>query len=149
VVKGFQQGQAPVPPLWIVVGRPLGSPSPEAGDAPSLPSDALALFSPAHENRSSSATVEASLVAGSTSLKPIQDACSTGRYTHVHILAHGIPFSDGYDTHFGIYLHGDGPTDLPDVVSGERLATALPATQTPPASGLARAPGRPALGGPG
>ena len=56
----------------------------------------------------------------------IERICSRERFTHVHILAHGILYEDGFDIRFGIALHDrmnpDGPADA---VSGERLATAL------------------------
>jgi hypothetical protein len=74
------------------------------------------------------------------SVNAIQEACASRCYTHVHILAHGVPFPDGYDTRFGLLLHGDRSTDPADVVSGERLATSLRAAQAPPATGLARPP---------
>jgi hypothetical protein len=56
----------------------------------------------------------------------IQDACAQGDFSHVHILAHGIARHDGFDLRFGIALHDEAdPDGPPDVVSGDRLASAL------------------------
>ncbi len=60
------------------------------------------------------------------SAEAIERACAEQVYTHVHILAHGCEYRDGYDTRFGLVLHApDDPMGPPDIVSGERLATAL------------------------
>lgn len=56
----------------------------------------------------------------------IEAACASGKFTHVHILAHGQEYQIGYDVRFGLALHGKD--DAVDIVSGERLATALRAT---------------------
>lgn len=56
----------------------------------------------------------------------VEAACATQAYTHVHILAHGHERREGYDIRFGLALHKTGAADGEvDVVSGERLATAL------------------------
>ncbi|HZO52249.1 MAG TPA: CHAT domain-containing protein [Bryobacteraceae bacterium] len=61
----------------------------------------------------------------------IERACAQDDFSHVHILAHGIEYSDGYDTRFGLALHDPQPmtNDGVDRVSGERLATALRAVR--------------------
>lgn len=60
------------------------------------------------------------------SIEAIERACSHERYTHVHILAHGQEFTDVFDTRFGLALHASvDPQGPPDIVTGERLATAL------------------------
>jgi hypothetical protein len=59
----------------------------------------------------------------------IQDACSKETYTHIHILAHGIPYTDAGDHHFGIALHPRRAGEPCDIVSGSRLATLLRAVQ--------------------
>jgi hypothetical protein len=60
------------------------------------------------------------------SLEDIETACATTTFTHVHILAHGCEYRDGYDTRFGLMLHrADDPQGAADIVSGERLASAL------------------------
>jgi hypothetical protein len=60
------------------------------------------------------------------SLEAIAAACAGTAFTHVHILAHGCEFRDGYDTRFGLMLHRAGdPGGEADIVSGERLAAAL------------------------
>src|SRR5206468_4126200 len=65
------------------------------------------------------------------SIDDIQKACAKGDYTHVHILAHGVSRRDSYDYRYGIALHHPTDTDKMDVVSGERLASALLALERP------------------
>ena len=66
------------------------------------------------------------------SIEDIEDACAEGRYTHVHILAHGVARKVGFDVRFGLALHEDADhAGGVDVVSGERLATALRAMKQP------------------
>jgi hypothetical protein len=55
------------------------------------------------------------------SIRQIEEACSTGEYTHVHILAHGLEIKKGY----GIALHHSSHSSRTDVVDGARLAKAL------------------------
>jgi len=63
------------------------------------------------------------------SLEDIETACAENAFTHVHILAHGCEYRDGYDTRFGLMLHRAGdPDGAADLVSGERLASALRTT---------------------
>lgn len=63
------------------------------------------------------------------SLEAIEAACAATAFTHVHILAHGCEVREGYDTRFGLMLHRAGGVDgEADVVSGERLASALRTT---------------------
>ena len=72
------------------------------------------------------------------SLEAIEAACSDTPFTHVHILAHGCEVREGYDTRFGLMLHRAGdPDGEPDVVSGERLASALRTTCRTSATGAA------------
>jgi hypothetical protein len=60
------------------------------------------------------------------SLEDIEAACAATPFTHVHILAHGSEYRDGYNTRFGLVLHRAGePDGAADLVSGERLASAL------------------------
>src|SRR5262249_38308957 len=73
------------------------------------------------------------------SLDAIETACAEGGYTHVHILAHGGEFTEGYDTRFGLLLHDSAhPMGPPDRVSGERLATALRTSRKGASGQLAR-----------
>lgn len=73
------------------------------------------------------------------SIGAIQDACATGEYSHVHVLAHGLARHDGFDLRFGIALHDEAdPDGEPDVVSGERLASALRPLARPGRDGFAR-----------
>ncbi len=55
----------------------------------------------------------------------ITNACKTGEYTHVHILAHGVPLEHGDDRRFGLALHHDRDRTRMDIVNGDRLSTAL------------------------
>jgi len=73
------------------------------------------------------------------SLEAIEAECARGDYTHVHILAHGGEYAEGYDTRFGLMLHSAGnPAGPVDYVSGERLATALRTTRHCAAGRFAR-----------
>lgn len=73
------------------------------------------------------------------SLEAIEAACSEGNYTHVHILAHGGEYKEGYDTRFGLLLHDSAdPMGPADRVSGERLATALRTSRKGTSGQLAR-----------
>jgi hypothetical protein len=64
------------------------------------------------------------------SIEAIQAACSKSDFTHVHILAHGIQYSEGKDRRYALALHDARDTDRMDLVDGARLATALrPATR--------------------
>lgn len=59
------------------------------------------------------------------SIEAIEEKCSTGKYTHVHILAHGIERKENYDSRFFLALHQANDPNVTDYISGERLATAL------------------------
>ncbi|MFZ4699599.1 MAG: CHAT domain-containing protein, partial [Candidatus Methylumidiphilus sp.] len=49
--------------------------------------------------------------------------CAAVQYTHIHILAHGDKLPNAEDTAYGLVLRGAGAD--PDLVSGERLASAF------------------------
>lgn len=73
------------------------------------------------------------------SCQDIERACADGLFSHIHILAHGVQYVDGYDIRFGVALHDpQNPTGNADKVSGERLATILRPAQAPAIGGLAR-----------
>lgn len=79
------------------------------------------------------------------SLEAIQQACAQaqaepeGGYTHVHILAHGGEYTEGYNTRFGLVLHDPAnPSGPADYVSGERLVTALRTSRKGSAGQFAR-----------
>ncbi len=55
----------------------------------------------------------------------LEDACASGRYTHVHILAHGVETRTEYDVRYGLALHSATDPSEREVVSGERLASIL------------------------
>jgi hypothetical protein len=60
------------------------------------------------------------------SVNAIEDACRNNEFTHIHILAHGHERHDGPDVRFGLALHDPAtPHGEADIVSGERLSTAL------------------------
>jgi hypothetical protein len=72
------------------------------------------------------------------SIEAIEEACSLGAFTHVHILAHGVEVRENYDTRFFLALHNALNPEETDYISGTRLATALRASQRPDSRGLAR-----------
>lgn len=55
----------------------------------------------------------------------LEQACASGEYTHIHILAHGVSLDTDYDHRYGLAFHSDSTDDGREVVSGERLATIL------------------------
>lgn len=66
------------------------------------------------------------------SIAAVHDACaraagSGAPYTHVHVLAHGVPDDAQLDGEhgYGLAFHADGDANKMDVVSGTRLAGAL------------------------
>ncbi len=58
-------------------------------------------------------------------VRGIEGACASGQYTHVHILAHGVPLKKGDDRRYGLALHDRMDPDLAEIVEGSRLAKAL------------------------
>jgi hypothetical protein len=70
------------------------------------------------------------------SIEAIEDACASGKYTHVHILAHGIEVEENFDRRFALALHNARDPQQTERVSGTRLATALRATRRPDGEGL-------------
>jgi len=58
-------------------------------------------------------------------LEMIRDACRSTEYTHVHILAHGAPFTEAGNQRYGVALCSDSDPSQYSVVDGERLAIAL------------------------
>ena len=60
------------------------------------------------------------------SITDIETACATGEFTHIHLLAHGIEWTDNYDVRYGVALHDPiDPDGGLDRVSGARLAGAI------------------------
>ncbi|HZW24120.1 MAG TPA: CHAT domain-containing protein [Gallionella sp.] len=59
------------------------------------------------------------------SLQEIRELCNRENFTHVHILAHGAPFKDAVDRHFGLMLCNDKDKSCREIVDGESLAIAL------------------------
>jgi hypothetical protein len=70
------------------------------------------------------------------SIESIEDACASGNYTHIHILAHGVEVKENYDTRFALALHDARDPAKTDYIRGGRLATALRASQRPNSHGL-------------
>lgn len=58
------------------------------------------------------------------SLEDIRQACANEQYTHVHILAHGIPYEHAGDLRYGLALCTPGGRAI-DTVEGRQLAQAL------------------------
>src|SRR5436305_7534467 len=71
------------------------------------------------------------------SIEAIETACANNRFTHIHILAHGVERKEGYDSRFFLALHDARDPGITYYISGERLATALRATHRPDSEGLA------------
>jgi hypothetical protein len=70
------------------------------------------------------------------SIEAIEDACASGRFTHVHVLAHGVEVQENYDRRFALALHSARDPQKIEYVSGARLATALRASQRADGEGL-------------
>lgn len=58
------------------------------------------------------------------SLDDIRTACASAEYTHVHILAHGMPYEHAGDQRYGLALCKPGGRAI-DTVEGRQLAQAL------------------------
>jgi CHAT domain len=72
------------------------------------------------------------------SIEVIEQAYASEKFTHIHILAHGVEVRENYDTRFVLALHKTRNPEKTDYISGARLATALRASQRPNSRGLAR-----------
>lgn len=59
------------------------------------------------------------------SVRSLGELCAQHEFTHVHILAHGVPYRRGDDRHYGLALHDAMNPHVADVVDGDRLAAAL------------------------
>jgi hypothetical protein len=59
------------------------------------------------------------------SAEELLDACATGLYTHVHILAHGVQIRKEHGPRYGLVLNSGRDPATPDVVDAKRLATTL------------------------
>lgn len=70
------------------------------------------------------------------SIEAIEDACASGSYTHIHILAHGVEVVDEYDRRFALALHDARNPEKIDHISGARLATALRPSHRPDSHGV-------------
>lgn len=72
------------------------------------------------------------------SVKSLQEVCRSGEITHVHLLAHGIPYKKGEDRRYGLALHDSDDPGKKDVVDGGRLATLLRTPEDRVGAGLTR-----------
>lgn len=76
-----------------------------------------------------SAVGEHLTVLPNASLRDLHEECASANppYTHVHILAHGVPVATEADlgVRYGLALHSEDSAAALDVVDGERLAAAL------------------------
>ena len=84
----------------------------------------LKYFDPQDKIQRNKTLGEVVTILNNATLKDIEETCAEQAFTHVHILAHGMEDKQKPGSPFGIALHGSGDTDI-DVVSGERLASAL------------------------
>ncbi|HKV09946.1 MAG TPA: CHAT domain-containing protein [Thermoanaerobaculia bacterium] len=95
-------------------------------------------FDPEDEKKRKERTEKHLELLTGASVEAIEKACASGRYTHVHILAHGVERKEGYDTRFFLALHDSQNANKVDYVSGSRLASALRVARKPDSRGLAR-----------
>jgi hypothetical protein len=58
-------------------------------------------------------------------VRQITEMLRKGSYTHVHILAHGVPFEYAGDERYGIALHDPKDPAKSDIIEGSRLASLL------------------------
>lgn len=72
------------------------------------------------------------------SIEAIEEACASGEYTHIHILAHGVPVKEGSDQRFALALHHARFPEQVDHISGARLAAALRPSLRPGSQGVFR-----------
>ncbi len=68
---------------------------------------------------------EAVTLLPNATLHAVREACAAEAYTHVHILAHGLPLPGTHDERFGVAMHSDSKTSEIAVVSGRDLVLAL------------------------
>ena len=79
------------------------------------------------------------VVLENASCNSIEEACAEHEFSHIHILAHGIQYEEGYDVRFGLALHNPlNPFGEADRVNGERLASAIRAVKKNGGGRLAR-----------
>jgi hypothetical protein len=71
----------------------------------------------------------------------IAQALEEGNYTHVHVLAHGVPFSYAADERYGLALHHPKDQAKADIVDADRLAALLAVSRTPAVVTLATCQG--------
>ncbi|CAM3179596.1 CHAT domain-containing protein [Corallococcus soli] len=65
-------------------------------------------------------------VLAEATIEDVREACSKTAYTHIHILAHGIARDGtGDEAKYGLAFHAQQDRNEVDIVSGERLASAL------------------------
>jgi hypothetical protein len=72
------------------------------------------------------------------SIDAIEEECASGEYTHIHVLAHGVPVKEGPDNRFALALHHARFPDRVEHISGARLAAALRPSLRPGSQGVFR-----------
>lgn len=147
-VPGEQWEWPRKPRILFVAAAPAGTPDERGVGAIPLESHLLALrrvigpwvkfYDAADEQARAERVAEHLVLLPRASIEAIERECATGKYTHVHILAHGVEREEGFDRRFYLALHDANDPARPDFISGPRLATALRAAQRPDARGLAR-----------
>jgi hypothetical protein len=67
------------------------------------------------------------VVLPNATIEQIREQCATGRFTHVHLLAHGLIMSpqNRLDYQYGLVLHDSGNSSKRQLVNGRSLARAL------------------------
>lgn len=131
------------PRVLVVIASPVGYPAVPAGAHLLALRKALEPWVGASDDddtdKRRSRVAKHLTVLTDASIESIERACAAERYTHVHFLAHGQEMTDGFDTRFGLALHTAGDPQGPaDVVSGERLASALRVSRSIHAGKLSR-----------
>jgi hypothetical protein len=89
----------------------------------------LALPEDIDETERSAIVAERLALVPDATVATLEEACASGRYTHVHILAHGVELRTDYDVRYGLAFHSHSGASGREVVSGERLASILRAAK--------------------
>jgi hypothetical protein len=79
------------------------------------------------------------VVLTNASVAAIEKECSQNEFTHIHFLVHGSEHEEAYERRFGLALNDPLSSDgRPDIVNGERIATALRVAQKFPTGNYSR-----------
>ena len=58
-------------------------------------------------------------------LERLAERCAKRKFSHVHILAHGVPYDDGVDRRYGLAFHDERDPQALRPVAGTEVATAI------------------------